>query len=104
MYSLKCSASFDSAHFLSDYEGKCANIHGHRWVVEAVFCGKDLRNSGSQRGMLVDFGDIKGVLREIAAGFDHSLIYEKGSLKDSTILALKDENFKLVELDVRPTA
>ena len=54
--------------------------------------------------MLVDFGDIKGVLREIAAGFDHSLIYEKGSLKDSTILALKDENFKLVELDVRPTA
>lgn len=104
MYSLKCSASFDSAHFLSGYEGKCANIHGHRWVVEAVFCGKDLRNSGSQRGMLVDFGDIKGVLREIAAGFDHSLIYEKGSLKDSTILALKDENFKLVELDVRPTA
>ena len=104
MYSLKCSASFDSAHFLSGYDGKCANIHGHRWVIEAVFCGKELKKSGSQGGMLVDFSDIKYALREIAEEFDHSLIYEKGSLKESTVLALKDENFKMIQIDVRPTA
>ena len=34
MYKLKTKASFDSAHFLKDYEGKCSNIHGHRWTVE----------------------------------------------------------------------
>ena len=33
MYILKTEQSFDSAHFLSGYEGKCANIHGHRWRV-----------------------------------------------------------------------
>ena len=34
MYKLKTKASFDSAHFLKDYDGKCSNIHGHRWTVE----------------------------------------------------------------------
>ena len=34
MYILKSEHSFDSAHFLSGYEGKCAHIHGHRWKVE----------------------------------------------------------------------
>ena len=31
MYGLKTEASFDSAHFLTDYYGKCENLHGHRW-------------------------------------------------------------------------
>ena len=31
MYFLKTEQSFDSAHFLAGYHGKCANIHGHRW-------------------------------------------------------------------------
>ena len=35
MYRLKTSAAFDSAHFLKGYNGKCANIHGHHWVIEA---------------------------------------------------------------------
>ena len=28
MYILKTEASFDSAHFLSGYDGKCSNLHG----------------------------------------------------------------------------
>ena len=34
MYQLTTHASFDSAHFLSGYEGKCRNLHGHRWKLE----------------------------------------------------------------------
>ena len=33
MYILKTEASFDSAHFLSGYDGKCSNLHGHRWRI-----------------------------------------------------------------------
>ena len=33
MYYLKTEAAFDSAHFLKDYQGKCKNLHGHRWRV-----------------------------------------------------------------------
>ncbi|MDE7290346.1 MAG: 6-carboxytetrahydropterin synthase, partial [Oscillospiraceae bacterium] len=31
-------------------------------------------------------------------------IYEKGSLKSATIAALYEENFRLIEVDFRPTA
>ena len=33
MYILKTEASFDSAHFLAGYNGKCSNLHGHRWKI-----------------------------------------------------------------------
>ena len=104
MYKLKASAAFDSAHFLAGYEGKCRNIHGHRWTVEAEFCGEELISTGDKRGMLIDFGDLKHELRLIADSLDHALICEKGSLKDTTLAALNDEGFRLIEVGFRPTA
>lgn len=104
MYYLKTSACFDSAHFLHGYGGKCANIHGHHWVTEVEIMGEALKTDGTQRGMLVDFSDFKQAVKEIADGFDHALIYEKNTLKNATVAALKDEGFLLVETAFRPTA
>ncbi len=104
MYYLKTSACFDSAHFLHGYNGKCANIHGHHWIVEAKINSDKLQTSGEKRGMLLDFGDFKQIVKEIAEGFDHTLIYEKSTLKSTTVAALKEEGFSLVETDFRPTA
>ena len=104
MFRLKASAAFDSAHFLKGYEGKCANIHGHRWTVEAEVGGEELVPSGTKRGMLIDFGELKKALRSLADSFDHTLIYESGSLKETTLAALRDEGFSLTEVPFRPTA
>ncbi|MBR6580096.1 MAG: 6-carboxytetrahydropterin synthase QueD [Ruminococcus sp.] len=104
MYKLTASAAFDSAHFLSGYNGKCANIHGHRWTVEVTINGEKLQESGEKRGMLIDFGDLKRAVRDLAESFDHTLIYERDSLKASTLDALKGENFSLTEVSFRPTA
>jgi len=104
MYTLKTEASFDSAHFLSGYEGKCANIHGHRWLVEIEVGSQDLNNEGNTRGMIVDFSDLKKDLKKLADNFDHSLIIEKGSLKKKTIEVLEDEKFRIIQVDFRPTA
>ncbi len=104
MYYLKTSACFDSAHFLYGYNGKCANIHGHHWVVDVKISDCKLQGSGEKRGMLIDFGDFKRAVKELAEGFDHTLIYEKNTLKPATVAALKDEGFTLVETDFRPTA
>ena len=49
-------------------------------------------------------GDLKKELRSLTDSFDHAFIYEKGSLKNNTVDALKDEGFKLIEIDCRPTA
>lgn len=104
MYTLKTASGFDSAHFLKGYNGKCSNIHGHHWSVE-IIVGSDILNEDEQtRGMIVDFSQLKKDLRELTDALDHSLIIEKGSLKEKTMEALKEEDFRIVELDIRPTA
>ena len=104
MYLLKTEQTFDSAHFLSDYQGKCRNLHGHQWRVIVEICGKTLSTDTQTRDMLVDFGDLKHDLKTETDFFDHALIIEKGSLKPTTLTALQEENFKIVELPFRPTA
>ena len=104
MYSLKTTAAFDSAHFLAGYNGKCANIHGHRWVIEVAAAQEKLVENGEKRGMVIDFCDLKKAVRAIADSFDHALIIEKGSLKSKTLEALDDEDFRVIEVPFRPTA
>ena len=41
----------------------------------------------------MDFSDLKNALEDICDDFDHSLIYEKGSLKGATIAAYKRKSF-----------
>ena len=104
MYRLKTSAAFDSAHFLAGYNGKCANIHGHRWTLEVAVESGELISDGEKRGMIIDFGDLKKAVRTLADSFDHALIYEEGSLRAATVDALNEEGFRLIAVDFRPTA
>lgn len=104
MYYLTAEAAFDSAHFLNGYEGKCANLHGHRWRVVAKVGGEKLQESGEKVGMLLDFSDLKRELRALAETLDHKLIVEKYSLQLSTMDAMEAEGFEVVELPFRPTA
>ncbi len=104
MYTLKTSASFDSAHFLKGYEGKCSNLHGHRWTVEIEVGSDVLESSGQIRGMIVDFSKLKDDLNNIVDQLDHCLIIEIGSLKEKTMEALLDEEFKVINVSFRPTA
>jgi 6-pyruvoyltetrahydropterin/6-carboxytetrahydropterin synthase len=104
MYILKTQGSFDAAHFLSGYNGKCKNIHGHRWTVEIKIKAESLSEDIQSRGMIVDFSVLKQELLEMTDYFDHSLILEKGTLKEKTLEALREEDFRLVEVDFRPTA
>ena len=104
MYYLKTEDSFDSAHFLKGYEGKCSNIHGHRWKVVVEVGGETLETTGPKRGMVVDFCDIKDALHKLCDELDHSLIMEEGSLKPKTLEALLDEGFRINEFKFVPTA
>ena len=103
MYSVKTSAAFDSAHFLKGYGGKCSNLHGHTWKIEAAVSG-GLITEGEKRGMVLDFSDLKKAVRGLASRFDHTLIYESGSLRPETLTALSGEGFLLTEVPFRPTA
>ncbi len=104
MYYLTAEAAFDAAHFLSGYEGKCSNLHGHRWRVVLKIKEDALQEEGQQRGMVVDFGDVKSALKKETDFFDHTFIYEEGTLKDATVEALGAEGFLMRPVSYRPTA
>lgn len=104
MYCLKVEHSFDSAHFLGGYEGKCGNIHGHRWKVEVEIKSEELKRTGQFSGMLVDFSDLKKDVKEIVDYFDHALIIENKSMRKETLNCLREDNFRIIEVDFRPTA
>ena len=104
MYQLTIEQSFDSAHFLSGYIGKCGNLHGHRWRVILQVESEELREDVQQRGMCVDFSILKEEFKEIVDRYDHMLLIEKDSLRKKTMEAFAEEGFPVVELPFRPTA
>ena len=61
MYTLKVREHFDAAHHLNGYEGKCARVHGHRWIAEVELAAEHL----DEVGMVQDFGKVREILRSI---------------------------------------
>jgi len=70
MYSLKVEAGFSSAHNLRAYKGKCEDLHGHNWKVEAVIRGEKLDSIG----MVMDFKDFKMHLNALLEELDHKYL------------------------------
>ena len=103
-FGLKTEASFDAAHFLADYYGKCENLHGHRWRVVAYLEQDELQKEGTMRDMVLDFGVFKRALRDLCEEYDHSFLVEEGTLKPATIAALEGEGFSLTVVPFRTTA
>ena len=104
MYKLKTESSFDAAHFLTDYHGKCENLHGHRWRVVAYIAQAELCKEGTHKDMVLDFGEFKKEVRALTEEFDHSFIVEEGSLQAQTLSCLENEGFTLTILPFRTTA
>src|SRR4030095_6735024 len=59
--------SFSAAHYLRNYVGKCANLHGHNYKVEVHVRGQKL----NEIGMLIDFADLKAATRKVVDHLDH---------------------------------
>ena len=104
MYKLKTERSFDAAHFLTDYHGKCENLHGHRWRVVAYLSQQELCKEGTHKDMVLDFGEFKSALRKLTEELDHSFIVEEGSLMQETLACLEKEGFVLTIMPFRTTA
>lgn len=104
MYEIATDAYFDSAHFLTDYFGKCENLHGHRWKMTVTIATDELQASGDEAGMVQDFGAFKKRVRTLAEEYDHAFLVEEGSLKQSTLDALASEGFDIKILGFRTTS
>jgi 6-pyruvoyltetrahydropterin/6-carboxytetrahydropterin synthase len=72
MYEVKVVTRFAAAHRLTMVGEKCENMHGHNWKIEVSLAGEAL-DAG---GVLMDFGEVKGRLREIIERIDHQFLNE----------------------------
>ncbi len=70
MYEVTIEASFSSGHYLRNYHGKCENPHGHNYKVLVTLAGHDL----DETGLLLDFKELKQLLRPIVEYLDHRMI------------------------------
>ena len=104
MYALKTESCFDSAHFLTDYYGKCENLHGHRWRVVVHIAQDELQTEGTMKDMVLDFGVFKKAVREETELLDHKFLVEEGSLAPETLACLEKEGFTLMVLPFRTTS
>ena len=69
MYTISKTHRFEAAHRLvNGYQGNCAHLHGHSWVVTFECEGENL----DSYGMLRDFGSFKEIRKWIDDNLDHA--------------------------------
>lgn len=62
--------SFDAAHYLPSYEGKCERLHGHTYLLNVKVDG-----TPDEEGMVFDFIKLKQIVNEkVIERFDHSCL------------------------------
>ena len=73
---------FDAATALPGHD-RCSGLHGHTYRVEAVVKGPAVG------GVVADFRDVKRILREAVAPFDHTDVSLQFAFPSCEILALE---------------
>ncbi|NPV26428.1 MAG: 6-carboxytetrahydropterin synthase QueD [Firmicutes bacterium] len=84
MYELTVKSGFAAAHRLRNYQGKCTQLHGHTWEIEVKVRGEKL----DQAGMLMDFAELKRILREASEELDHTCLNDLEVFADTSPTAL----------------
>ncbi len=102
--------TFDAAHNLINYHGKCERLHGHTYRLRVIVEG-----TPDSEGMIIDFIELKAVVKErVISRLDHSYINEIISQPSAENIALwiwdeleesvRRENCSLYEIHVWETA
>ncbi len=70
MFQVTVEDTFAAGHYLRNYKGKCENPHGHNYKVRVTLQGEEL----DRAGLLVDFKDLKDVMKHVIDRLDHQMI------------------------------
>ncbi len=73
VWRLTVRSEFCAAHALRYYKGKCEKTHGHNYGVEVTIEGDKLSEDTE---LLMDFGDLKALLKKTLQDLDHTLLNE----------------------------
>jgi 6-pyruvoyltetrahydropterin/6-carboxytetrahydropterin synthase len=73
VYELTVFGRFAAAHSLRNFKGRCEDLHGHNWRVEVTVRGNKL---DPESHILMDFGDLKALMRGVLDTLDHKYLNE----------------------------
>lgn len=98
--------TFEMAHALDRYDGKCKYIHGHSFKLQVTVIGQPINDIKSPKnGMLIDFGDLKSLINtHIVDVFDHTLVLNENSSLNKSFLKNKDLDQKIISTSFQPTS
>jgi len=98
--------SFETGHALYGYDGKCRNVHGHSYKLSVTVFGVPISdNSNVKFGMVIDFGDLKHIVKEeIVSVFDHSTVFNKNTPHIELAKELEDRGHNVLLVDYQPTS
>ena len=85
MFEVTVEQTFAAGHALREYKGKCENVHGHNYRVQVTVEGERLNSIG----LLVDFVELKRVVRKVVDRLDHQFIND---LEPFTVVNPSAEN------------
>src|SRR6185437_12204179 len=98
MYRVTREIEFCYGHRLLNYDGKCRHLHGHNARAVIALEAETL----DDRGMLVDFGEIKRKVQHwIDANLDHTMLLCR---YDPIVPVLQAHGERVFVMDRNPTA
>jgi 6-pyruvoyltetrahydropterin/6-carboxytetrahydropterin synthase len=98
--------SFETGHALYGYDGKCKNVHGHSYKLSVTVIGTPILDiSNVKYGMVIDFSDLKKIVREeIVDIFDHASVFNKNTPHVELAAELKNRGHHVILVDYQPTS
>ena len=92
---LRKEFTFDAAHNLVRYHGKCEALHGHTYRIAVVLDG-----TPNEEGMIMDFTDLSDIVKErVVSRLDHS--YVNDVIEQPTSENIADWIWDRIEMHVR---
>ncbi|QOR74526.1 6-carboxytetrahydropterin synthase [Cruoricaptor ignavus] len=97
--------SFETAHILFNYDGKCKNMHGHSYKLFVTVKGEPVQDlDHPKNGMVVDFADIKSIVEEhIVKVWDHAVLLNAQSPHKDLGKTLEEQGHRVIYCNFQPT-
>lgn len=97
--------TFETAHALWGYDGKCKNIHGHSYKLYVTIKGIPVDDLDDKKnGMVMDFSDLKLIVNSLIIGpLDHGVVLNAQSKHKDLGERLIAEGHKVIFTDYQPT-
>lgn len=94
--------SFEMAHALYNYDGKCKHIHGHSYKLYVTLRGDVKQDTSSPKdGMVIDFTILKEiVVDKIVNIYDHALVINENDERKSLFI---ETDSRTIIFPVQPT-